>query len=166
MVGTSAAEPTAPVTAEPGTSDCRTNAAPTMHHVGQQPGDCGAHGAQEPAGRNQSVAARSLRHCRSLRSAANEADVQQQPEQSQYGSVRDHIAQRAQQPAQHAQRDADSLNAQQVEACVASSRRLEQPTASTGTSRPVPLLHIGGLPLPTAYLLLSSAQSRAAVAPI
>lgn len=160
MIGTSAAEPTAPVTAEPGTSDCRTNAAHTMHHVGQQPGDCGAHGAQEPAGRNQSVAARSLRHCRSLRSAANEADVQQQPEQSQYGSVRDHIAQRAQQPAQHAQRDADSLNAQQVEACVASSRRLEQPTASTGTSRPVPLLHIGGLPLPTPSLFCSPQLSQ------
>ena len=86
--------------------------------------------------------ARSLRHCSSLRSVADAAHAQQL-QQSHAGSDAGRAGQGLQQPGQHAQPEDDSLNAQHEEACVASSRRLEQPTASTGTSRPVPLGPVG-----------------------
>ena len=93
---------------------------------------------------SQQAAARHLRHCTSLHSVAEAA------EQSQNGQGHSSPRSEGCQAPQHAwhdsqrvQQEADSLIAQNVEACVASSRRLEQPTASTGTSRPVPLVHVG-----------------------
>jgi len=129
LAGSHAADAGAAATAE---------VAVAHHHssVSQRPD---TQNAQDVAECSQPAAARSLRHCRSLHSVADEADAQG-PEQSKADSGRNHAAQ---QVAQRAQHEADSLNAQHVEACVASSRRLEQPTASTGTSRPVPLAHRG-----------------------
>ena len=94
---------------------------------------------------SQQAAARHLRHCTSLHSVAEAAEQSQN--RQVHSSPRSDGCQAPQhvwhggQRAQHAQ--AESLNAQNVEACVASSRWLEQPTASTGTSRPVPLGHVG-----------------------
>ncbi len=136
LAGNSAADASAVATAEVAVTHHHSSAAARTQPVSQQPN---MQIAQDVAERSLPAAARSLRHCRSLHSVADEADAQR-PEQSQDDSGRNHTAQ---QLAQHAQHEADSLNAQHVEACVASSKRLEQPTASTGTSRPVPLAHRG-----------------------
>ena len=136
LVSNFAADADAAATAEVAVTHHHSSAAARLQAVSQQPD---TQIAQNVAECSQPEAARSLRHCRSLHSVADEADAQR-PEQSQADSGRNHTAQ---QLAQHAQHEADSLNAQHVEACVASSRRLEQPTASTGTSRPVPLAHRG-----------------------
>ena len=131
-----AADASAAATAEVAVTHHHNSAAARLQPVSQHPI---VQNFQDAAECSQPAAARSLRHCRSLHSVADEADAQG-PEQSQADSGRNHTAQ---QLAQRAQHEADSLNAQHVEACVASSRRLEQPTASTGTSRPVPLAHRG-----------------------
>ncbi len=136
LVGSFAADAGGAATAEVAVTHHDSSAAARLQPVSQQPD---TQIAQDVAECSQPAAARSLRHCRSLHSVADEADAQR-PEQSQADSGRNHTAQ---QLAQRAQHEADSLNAQHVEACVASSRRLEQPTASTGTSRPVPLAHRG-----------------------
>lgn len=88
--------------------------------------------------------ARQFRHCSSLHSVADAAEHSQNGQQ--HGSAKldgCQAPQHARRDRQHAQQEAESLNAQNVEACVASSRRLEQPTASTGTSRPVAVVHRG-----------------------
>ncbi len=136
LTGNSAADADAAATAKVAVAHHHSSAAARLQPVSQQPD---TQIAQDVAECSQPAAARSLRHCRSLHSVADEADAQR-PEQSQAESGRHHTAQ---QLAQRAQHEADSLNAQHVEACVASSRRLEQPTASTGTSRPAPLAHRG-----------------------
>ncbi|DBA77747.1 TPA: hypothetical protein ACH3X2_008439 [Trebouxia sp. C0005] len=136
LVGSFAADAGAAATAEVAVTHHHSSAAARLQLVSQQPD---TQIVQDVAECSQPAAARSLRHCRSLHSVADEPDAQR-PEQGQADSGRNHSAQ---QLAQHAQHEADSLNAQHVEDCVASSRRLEQPTASTGTSRPVPLAHRG-----------------------
>lgn len=136
LAGSPAADVSAAATAEVAMAHRHSSAAASLQPVTQRPD---TQNAQDAAECSQPAAARSLRHCSSLHSFADEADAQR-PEQSQADSGRNHTAQ---QLAQRAQHEADSLNAQHVEACVASSRRLEQPTASTGTSRPVPLAHRG-----------------------
>ena len=137
IVGIPAADVHAAATAEVAVTHHHSSAAARLQPVSQQPD---TQTTQDVAECSQPAAARSLRHCTSLHSVADEADAQG-PIQSQADSGRNHTAQ---QMAQRAQHGADSLNAQHVEACVASSRRLlEQPTASTGTSRPVPLAHRG-----------------------
>lgn len=93
---------------------------------------------------SQQAAARHLRHCTSLHSVAEAAEQSQNGQHD--GSAGCQAPQHAwhgRQRAQHAQQEAESLYVQNVEACEASSRRLEQPTASTGTSRPIPLVHVG-----------------------
>lgn len=144
LAGSPAADVVAAATAEVAIAHHHNGVAARLQPVSQQPD---TQIAQDVAECSQPAAARSLRHCRSLHSVADEADAQR-PEQSQAESGRHHTAQ---QLAQRAQHEADSLNAQHVEACVASSRRLEQPTASTGTSRPVPLAHRGEQ-LPLAFI--------------
>ena len=90
-----------------------------------------------PPESGQQAAARNLRHCTSLHSMA---DAAEQCQNLQQGSAEAYPVDCI---GQCAQREADSASAQNVEACVASTRRLEQPTASTGTSRPAPLIHAG-----------------------
>lgn len=93
---------------------------------------------------SQQAATRHLRHCTSLHSVADGAERSQNGQDySSARSVGCQAPQHAWPDRQHAHQEAESLNAQNMEACVASSRRLEQPTASTGTSRPVPLMHAG-----------------------
>ena len=107
-----------------------------------------------PPESSQQAAARSLRHCTSLHSMAENLDLSQD---AQHGSAEEgcRAAQTVDCGGQRAQHEANSLSAQNVEACVASTRRLEQPTASTGTSRPVPLVHAGQcLTLPPVLWLL------------
>ena len=120
----------------------QSGVAPGLNHAGPQPGPCGNMLTGSHPSCGQHPPARSLRHCSSLRSVADAAHAQQ-PQQSHAGSDAGRAGQGLQQPGQHAQPEDDSLNAQHEEACVASSRRLEQPTASTGTSRPVPLGPVG-----------------------
>lgn len=120
---------------------------------GLQPGqDSGVPGASRPQGEDQTVppegsqqaAARRLRHCTSLHSVAEAAEQSQNGlDHSSARSDGCQAPQHAWHDGQHAQQEAESLNAHDEEACVASSRRLEQPTASTGTSRPVPLVRAG-----------------------
>ncbi|KAL3147614.1 hypothetical protein ABBQ38_014665 [Trebouxia sp. C0009 RCD-2024] len=114
-------------------------------HVTAAPGACSTREDEEqvvlPEGAQQ---ARQFRHCSSLHSVADAAEHSQNGQQ--HTSARSdgcQAPQHACRDRQHDQQEAESLNAQNVEACVASSRRLEQPTASTGTSRPVPVLHRG-----------------------
>lgn len=118
---------------------------------GQDSAVLGASSPQEeedqvvPPEGSQQAAARHLRHCTSLHSVADTAEQSQNGQQ--HGTAKSdgcQAPQHAWRDRQHAQQEAESLNAQNVEACVASSRRLEQPTASTGTSRPVPLVRTGG----------------------
>lgn len=110
------------------------------------PGDCRPQGEDQmvPPEGSQQAAARHLRHCTSLHSVA-EAAEQSQNRQDHSSARSDgcQAPQHAWHDGQHAQQEAESLNDHDVEACVASSRRLEQPTASTGTSRPVPLVRAG-----------------------
>ncbi|DBB01012.1 TPA: hypothetical protein ACH3X1_000915 [Trebouxia sp. C0004] len=136
LAGSPAADVAAAATAEVSVTHRHSSAAARLQPVSQQPN---MQNARDTAERSQPAAARSLRHCRSLHSFADKDDGRR-TEQNQADSGRNPTVQ---QLAQRAQHEADSLNAQHVEACVASSRRLEQPTASTGTSRPVPLAHRG-----------------------
>ena len=130
---------------------------PSLDYPAQH--DPGASTSQQPQPppQNRQPGAR-LRHCTSLRSVADADHAQLKPQEGRGGQ---HTTQRAQHEAERLnaqQHEAASLVAQQpglqpgpmadvlhaqYEACVASSRRLEQPTASTGTSRPVALAHPG-----------------------
>ncbi len=110
----------------------------TANQSDQQPGVSEGQPAHKASGDSQHGAASDLRHCRSLRSVADAAHTKQA-----HHSHAESGGRQAAKPAQHAQHEADSLTAQHAEACVASSKRLEQPTASTGTSRPAPLTRIG-----------------------
>ena len=119
--------------------------APHLHQDSAMPGACSMREEGQAALPEAGQQARQFRHCSSLHSVADAAEHSQNGQR--HGSARSdgcQAPQHACRDRQHAQQEAESLNAQNAEACVASSRRLEQPTASTGTSRPVPVMHRGG----------------------
>ena len=159
----SAAPPTAQLPDGQHSSRQAVEALPASAHP-PAPGNTAAQARSMQADRFEAV--RNLRHCSSLHSVADAAEGSHaQPgsvsaghcAEAQRGSVKSsecggpqHAYDAHQQMHQQA---AESLNARHVEACVASSRRLEQPTASTGTSRPVPLVHVGQFQLNSVYAL-------------
>lgn len=129
-----------------------TQAQQGLTALGLQPGHSAMPGAslQQEEGQvmppedRQQAAARHLRHCTSLHSVAEAAEQSQNGQHGgSAGCQAPQHAWQGRQRDQHAQQEAESMYVQNVEACEASSRRLEQPTASTGTSRPIPLVHVG-----------------------
>ena len=119
--------------------------APHLDQDSAMPGACSIREEGQAALPEAGQQARQFRHCSSLHSVADAADhFQNGQRHGSAGSDGCQAPQHACRDRQHAQQEAESLNAQNAEACVASSRRLEQPTASTGTSRPIPIVHRGG----------------------